>query len=188
MKFNVNGFMRGDSTERWDTYLKAAQINQIAYSTGQKPVLETDEMRDWEDLDPLPESDTPVADPAAAADPEDDSMRSSADMIELRAMVAGLAAGNQGQPVTVNLPDVRVDAPQIHVDSELIGRAIGDMPAPIVNVNVNPTPVDVSVTNDVQPAAVSVTNEVHTPPAMVNVEVPRTRHTVKRDGPATSSK
>jgi HK97 family phage portal protein len=54
MKFNVNGFMRGDSTERWDTYMKAARINVAAAALGQAPVLLTDEMRDWEDLDPLP--------------------------------------------------------------------------------------------------------------------------------------
>jgi HK97 family phage portal protein len=53
-KFNVNGFMRGDSTERWDTYLKASQINATAQAVGQPPVLLTDEMRAWEELDPLP--------------------------------------------------------------------------------------------------------------------------------------
>ena len=55
LKFNVNGFMRGDASERWDTYLKASQINATAAATGQKPVLLTDEMRGWEELDPLPE-------------------------------------------------------------------------------------------------------------------------------------
>jgi phage portal protein BeeE len=77
MKLNVNGFMRGDSSERWDTYLKAAQINQIAGVGGQAPVLLTEEMRAWEDLEPLPAPE-PVAvvapepvdeDPAEPVDP-----------------------------------------------------------------------------------------------------------------------
>lgn len=54
MKFNVNGFMRGDAAERWDTYLKASQISAASVALGMAPVLTTDEMRDWEDLDPLP--------------------------------------------------------------------------------------------------------------------------------------
>ena len=54
MKLNVNGFMRGDSSERWDTYLKAAQINEKAAAEGQAPVLLTEEMRAWEDMEPLP--------------------------------------------------------------------------------------------------------------------------------------
>jgi HK97 family phage portal protein len=70
MKFNVNGFMRGDSTERWDTYLKASQINAAAAMHGQKPVLLTDEMRAWEELDPLPESTVPTY--TEPADPADD--------------------------------------------------------------------------------------------------------------------
>ena len=56
--------MRGDSNERWDTYLKAAQINTSAVAIGMSPVLDTDEMRDWEDLDPLPDSEQ-YAPPAA---------------------------------------------------------------------------------------------------------------------------
>jgi HK97 family phage portal protein len=61
MKLNVNGFMRGDSTERWDTYLKASQINATAMAVGQPPVLLTDEMRAWEDLDPLPSTGSLVS-------------------------------------------------------------------------------------------------------------------------------
>lgn len=60
MKMNVNGFLRGDSTERWDTYLKASQINASAAGLGMSPVLTTDEMRDWEDLDPLPAPATAI--------------------------------------------------------------------------------------------------------------------------------
>jgi HK97 family phage portal protein len=69
VKFNVNGFMRGDSTERWDTYLKAAQINEAAARVGQGPVLLTDEMRAWEELDPLP--DMPAVDPEPTNDLQD---------------------------------------------------------------------------------------------------------------------
>jgi phage portal protein BeeE len=71
MKFNVNGFMRGDSTERWDTYLKASQINATAQAVGQPPVLLTDEMRAWEELDPLPAVEMPEP-PDAEDDTEDD--------------------------------------------------------------------------------------------------------------------
>lgn len=68
MKFNTNAFQRADSGERWDTYLKASQINAAAMAAGMAPVLLTDEMRAYEELDPLPEPE-PVVD---VSEPDDD--------------------------------------------------------------------------------------------------------------------
>jgi len=62
MKFNTNAFQRADSGERWDTYLKASQINATAMAAGMPPVLLTDEMRAWEELDPLPAVEPPDVD------------------------------------------------------------------------------------------------------------------------------
>lgn len=65
MKFNVNGFMRGDSSERWTTYELASRINTAAAAIGQPPVLLTDEMRAWEELDPLPADSIPDVEDSA---------------------------------------------------------------------------------------------------------------------------
>ena len=177
MKLNVNGFMRGDSTERWDTYLKAAQINTRAAATGQRPVLLTDEMRDWEDLDPLPAMEVvpPVVDVV------DVDMRADALVAEIRAMtdatrqqppVVNVAVDARQEPhvVNVTMPDIDVDArtepPVVNVENRM------DAVAPIVNVNVDPTPVTIDNTVNVDPTPVTVENRV---------ETPLTRHTVRRD-------
>jgi HK97 family phage portal protein len=66
MKFNVDGLLRADSTARWDVYSKAAEINAKAAALGQPPVLDTLEMRDFENYGPnAHEFDAPPA-PAAA--------------------------------------------------------------------------------------------------------------------------
>lgn len=52
MKLNVDGFLRGSATERWDVYQKASLINTQAAGIGQPPVLDTAEMREFEDLGP----------------------------------------------------------------------------------------------------------------------------------------
>jgi HK97 family phage portal protein len=48
LKFNVNGLMRGDLSSRYNSYVKAAEINQLLGS----PLLSVEEMRDLEDLGP----------------------------------------------------------------------------------------------------------------------------------------
>lgn len=50
MKFNVDGFLRADSAARWTIYSQAMNINSQAAQLGQPPVLTTEEMRDFEDL------------------------------------------------------------------------------------------------------------------------------------------
>jgi HK97 family phage portal protein len=77
MKFNTNGFMRGDSGERWDTYLKASQINTAAVGIGMLPVLETDEMREWEDLDPIEDAEKYAVPPPPTLPPPAPSMGDS---------------------------------------------------------------------------------------------------------------
>ena len=77
MKFNVNAFQRADSSERWTTYEIASRINTAAIAAGQKPVLLTDEMRAWEELDPLPATEMPSVD---VEDDVDDSVPQIGDM------------------------------------------------------------------------------------------------------------
>ena len=67
MKFNVDGFLRGDSAARWTTYEAAMRINTAAVALGMDPVLVTAEMRDFEDLGAVPE--LPHAAPDSAVDP-----------------------------------------------------------------------------------------------------------------------
>jgi HK97 family phage portal protein len=59
VKFNVSGLLRGDTRARWDTYYLAEQINQSAAARGDKPVLSTGEMRDFEEYGPAPATPTP---------------------------------------------------------------------------------------------------------------------------------
>jgi HK97 family phage portal protein len=51
VKFNLDGLLRADSSARWAIYKIASEINQIAATQGQPPVLTTLEMRDFEDLE-----------------------------------------------------------------------------------------------------------------------------------------
>lgn len=180
MKFNVNGFMRGDSSERWDTYLKAARINVAAAAMGQAPVLLTDEMRAWEELDPLPDDyvvPPPATDATVPSVAESDDLRSVLDEVRAMQLDRNVApvVNITNTPPMVNV-DARQEPPTVNIENRM-----DPMQPPNVVVNVEPTPIDVRVTNDVSPTPVNVTNEVSAPPAMVNVEVPRTKHTVNRD-------
>ena len=69
VKLNVNGLLRGDAAARWATYAQAAQINEAAARTGMPPVLLTDEMRHFEDLNPIKDwtPPTPQGGPNVAA-------------------------------------------------------------------------------------------------------------------------
>jgi len=62
-KFNTNGFLRADPSERWTQYGQAMTINTQASTLGQPPVLTTVEMRDFEELGP-PEDPPAVPAPA----------------------------------------------------------------------------------------------------------------------------
>lgn len=53
MKFNVSGLLRGDTLSRWQTYGIAERINKSAQERGASPVLETSEMRAFEEYPPV---------------------------------------------------------------------------------------------------------------------------------------
>lgn len=55
VKFNVDGLLRADSSARWTNYRIASEINAQAAAYGQPPVLLTQEMRDFEDLNVIEE-------------------------------------------------------------------------------------------------------------------------------------
>ena len=168
MKFNVDGLLRGDPSERWDTYLKASQINATAATTGQAPVLLTDEMRAWEELDPIAADQVPVVPDVAEVVP---SMNAAGDeLAELRSMLMASVAGREPAPINVSV-DARQEPPVVNVENRM-----GEVVPPAVTVNVEPTPVTIDNTVNVDPTPVNVTS---TP--MVNVEVPRVRHMVHRD-------
>lgn len=59
VKINVDGLLRGDSSQRWTNYKTAMDINAAAMAVGQPPVLTTTEMRDFEDYGPLDASQIP---------------------------------------------------------------------------------------------------------------------------------
>lgn len=56
VKFNPAGLLRGSITERYATYKTAAEINQMTGDT----FMSVDEMRDFEDWEPLPEGAAPT--------------------------------------------------------------------------------------------------------------------------------
>lgn len=66
VKLNCDAYLRGDSTSRWSNYSAASAINTAAAAAGQPPVMLTQEMRELEDWDPLPEEAVPV--PSIAPD------------------------------------------------------------------------------------------------------------------------
>ena len=73
MKFNVDGLLRGDSQTRWSIYQTASNINAQAATYGQPPVLLTEEMRDFEDLNAI---DSPPATPVPVAASDSAPVRS----------------------------------------------------------------------------------------------------------------
>jgi HK97 family phage portal protein len=98
MKFNVDGLLRGDSSTRWQIYATASTINSQAATYGQGPVLTTTEMRDFEDLNALP--DTP---PAPTPPPPADSQLNSAPPIN----------------VTIHMPEQRFEGPTVNVTPDI---------------------------------------------------------------------
>jgi hypothetical protein len=118
LKFNVDGFLRGDSSSRWAVYEIASRINAAAANYGQPPVLLTQEMREFEDLNIITDNPTPVP-------------------------VADVPQMNSAAPninVTVNTPDVR--SPDVHVTNDV---HVPEQRTPDVNVTVEPAGVVVDV-------------------------------------------
>jgi len=183
LKFNVDAFKRADSGDRWTTYEIASRINAAAVAIGQKPVLLTDEMRAWEELDPLPDVEPMAVD---AEDDTEDDVEDDESVDAMRAVLASVAELRAAvdRPVAPSAPpvvNITNTPPQVTVEPAVVHVAPADVrvdarqDAPVVNY----TPPDVVV--NVNPTPVEVTNEITVPPALVNVEVPRTKHTVKRD-------
>jgi len=154
VKLNVNGLLRGDTSQRWSTYTAAMNINAIAAQVGQPPVMLTSEMREFEDLNVIDNDE-----PGAPADVPADT-------------VAGTPVQMNASPpdvhVTVNIPESRTDAPVVNVTNEV------RTPEPQVTVNVEPPGVVV----DVQPQTINVPGaEVR----MVEAEPKTTVRRVERD-------
>lgn len=53
VKLNVDGILRGSSTQRWANHEAAERINASAVARGDKPVMVTAEMREYEDMGPV---------------------------------------------------------------------------------------------------------------------------------------
>ena len=152
MKFNVNALLRGDTLARYQ-----------AYEIGlRSQFLVPNEPRDLEDMPPLPDGDTvvtqntiPVRDGFGA-----ESVRSG--LVALEQQVAAFRADVRDPAITINnhQPPVHVAAPNVRVDSPITVEVPHQeqQPAPMINVNVEPTPVTIEnkIDNniDVQPARV----------------------------------
>lgn len=154
-KFNVNGLLRGDTKTRFETYEIASRINTAAVAIGQDPVLDTEEMREFEDLEPYDGAlAAPVAPPVAAAAP---SLVVNNHLPEL-------------QPRN-NVTVVPGAAPAVIVRNDVL-------PTPVTVENrVDPTPVNVTV----QPSPVEVRNVVEVEPTPVTVVTPARTRRVERD-------
>jgi HK97 family phage portal protein len=148
IKFNVDGLLRGDSQGRWSVYKIASEINAAAVAYGQPPVLLTNEMRDFEDLNPV---DAPAVPTAPTVPPDPPQMNSAPMVVENH-----LHLPEQPSPVVnvrndVNVPEQRT--PDVHVHNE---------PAAVV-VDVQPTTVTIPATEvrvDVETAAKTTTRTV----------------------------
>jgi HK97 family phage portal protein len=154
VKLNVNGLLRGDTSQRWSTYTAAMNINAIAAQVGQPPVMLTSEMREFEDLNVIDNDE-----PGAPADVPADTVEGTP---------VQMNASSPDVHVTVNIPESRTDAPVVNVTNEV------RTPEPQVTVNVEPPGVVV----DVQPQTINVPGaEVR----MVEAEPKTTVRRVERD-------
>jgi len=121
IKFNVDGLLRGDSSARWMVYEAASRINAAAVAYGQPPVLLTNEMRDFEDLNPV---DAPaVPQPAPTMAPEPAPQMNSATPVHVT-LVHNEAEQVRGEAPVVNVtndvhvPELRAEVPVVHVHQE----------------------------------------------------------------------
>lgn len=138
MKFNLDAFLRADSSARWSIYETASRINTAATALGMPPVLTTTEMRDFEDLGTVEEYPAPEVAPAP-------QMNSAPLVIENH----------------MHLPEQRTEAPVTNVDVH-----VPEQRTPDVTVNVEPPGVVVDVqptTVHVPAAEVRVVQEAPTP-------------------------
>jgi len=136
MKFNVDGFLRGDSAARWGVYEIASRINTAAVAIGMDPVLDTAEMRDYEDLNPI--DFTPPA-PAPAPVPVAPQMNSATPVNV--SVIHNDAEQRADAPVVnvtndVHVPEQRTEAPVVHVHQE---PTVVTVPATEVRINMPET-------------------------------------------------
>jgi len=136
VKFNVDGLLRGDSSARWMVYEAASRINAAAVAYGQPPVLLTNEMRDFEDLNPI---DAPaVPQPAPTVAPEPAPQTNSATPVHVT-VVHNEAEQVRGEAPVVNVtndvhvPELRAEVPVVHVHQE---PTTVHVPATEVHINV----------------------------------------------------
>jgi HK97 family phage portal protein len=96
VKMNVDALLRADSATRWANYKTGFEINTLAQQVGQGIVLQSTEVRDWEDLNYIEEYPSPPPIPAATQ-------------------------MNSAQPlnITVNTPDMRSEAPVVNVTNDV---------------------------------------------------------------------
>lgn len=151
VKFNTDGLLRGDSAARWTVYGTAMDINVKAASIGMPPVVDTAEMRDWEDLSPY---DGPTVETPDVVEPQ-------------------MLSATPDINVTVNMPEARSEAPVVNVTNDV---HVPEQRTPDVHVTNEPAAVVV----DVQPTTVTVPGaEVRY--VQEAPEVRRTVRSVERD-------
>lgn len=124
MKFNVDGLLRGDSQTRWSIYKTASDINAQAVAYGQPPVLLTEEMRDFEDLNAL--TDYPQPAPAPTADPQLNSAPPVNVTVHMPEQRHEAPTINVAPDIDIHVPEqqppnltIRQEAPQVHVAPEV---------------------------------------------------------------------
>lgn len=164
VKLNLNARLRGNTTERWDQYVKAMDINVKAGQIGMAPVMTTEEMRDLEDWDPV---DTSGITPPAVVEPDlvaDAQGRAEARGLALEDLAPLLT--RQSSDTHIHLPEalavemrqddelrsaVRLLAERAVTADDLLTFVMSlERPAPVVNVaapvvNVEPPAVVVDV-------------------------------------------
>ena len=126
VKMNVDALLRADSATRWANYKTGFEINTLAQQVGQGIVLQSTEVRDWEDLNYIEEYPTPPPIPAPTQ-------------------------MNSAQPinVTVNTPDMRSEAPVVNVTNDV---HVPEQRTPQVTVEPAAVVVDVQPTTITVPA------------------------------------
>lgn len=163
VKFNVDARIRVDTKTRYE-------VHQIARNIGLNNI---DELRALEDSEPLPngagEDYTPLAAKAAPAPAARSEVREQPTRpVELHSHTH-LHQDGATIPVTVERSETVIPAPVVNIQNDVhvpdapapvvnnqVDVQVPESPAPVVHNEVNPTPVTVENTVEVQPADVVV--------------------------------
>ena len=194
VKHNVNALLRSDLAARYASYKTSAEVSKIMGT----PLQTINEMRALEDMAPIAGGDemAPAVEPPATkvqiVDPNADQVR-AAEPVEVRTWdppsPAEVHVHNHfpEQRHDVTIP-VTVDAPVVNITHEAPEQRDVVVPAPMVTVNVEPTPVTNVVNVEPTPVQVDARTTVEAPGVEVNpnivVQVPEdkpSRKTVKYD-------